>query len=373
MIRILLKIIAMFTLVFICSAQADEIQRIKTELNSVRGKLSDLSVVEGSVVEKIDAMDKEISLSNKLISALKNKAQNLETQIIALNDSLDEKNKEWDIHGARLLETLKCMYMIPDISEFELLLGDSTIAQISEDIVYLKVVAISRNIRIQRIQNLIIGLKNTKERLENVEDSLHNTINEMEEVIIAFESSKRTQNKKLKSIREKKSNYKKLLRELEKSQAQLEKLLKEQEIYGGKFIKLKGKLPCPLSGRCKIERSFGTYKDRMFGTIYNNSGVDFAAFRGEKVKAIAEGSIAHVSWLTGFQYVVIVQHDGGFYTVYGNLGDVYVIKGQLVDPGTVLGEIAGTDWLGESPKLHFEIRKGKHRENPALWLSKASL
>ncbi len=117
-----------------------------------------------------------------------------------------------------------------------------------------------------------------------------------------------------------------------------------------------GRLLRPVSGRI-----LSPYNRQAGGA--RNDGIDFAAEPGEPVRAAAPGEVALVSRSLGeWGDIVLLRHDDGLMTVYGRMGEIAVEKGQAVQAGDVLGDVAAAD-SGQST-LHFEVRRGAFSENP---------
>ena len=91
-----------------------------------------------------------------------------------------------------------------------------------------------------------------------------------------------------------------------------------------------------------------------------NEGIDFAADKGASVKAADAGEVALVSSAAGNSKIVLIRHAGNIYTVYSNVTDVPVKKGQKVTRGQTIGAVAG----GSPSYVHFEIRKGTESVDP---------
>ena len=88
---------------------------------------------------------------------------------------------------------------------------------------------------------------------------------------------------------------------------------------------------------------------------------------GTAVTAVADGEVARIWWLPSFGNLMILDHSGGFRTVYTHLEDIKVLEGQNVKEGEVIAE------SGESvdgPRIHFEIWKDQEKQNPQQWLAK---
>jgi murein hydrolase activator len=123
-------------------------------------------------------------------------------------------------------------------------------------------------------------------------------------------------------------------------------------------------LPWPTSSN-RILHGYGSYTNPQTGTTLDNPGVDIASAVGSSIRSVANGEVTSVTFLPGFQSLVIVDHGNGVRSVYANLETVNVGVGTSVKAGTILGK------SGESidgPLLHFEIWNGKQRQNPLKYL-----
>ncbi len=119
-------------------------------------------------------------------------------------------------------------------------------------------------------------------------------------------------------------------------------------------------LPWPVEG--KVLRPFGRERDEQLGTWTVRQGVVFAAASGSAVGAIAPGNVIFAGPFRSYGKVVIVDHGGGFFSVYGELGEIVKEKGDAVRSSEKLGT-AGD-------KMYLEIRRGTEALDPSDWLVK---
>uniref|UniRef100_A0A7V3PU60 M23ase beta-sheet core domain-containing protein n=1 Tax=candidate division WOR-3 bacterium TaxID=2052148 RepID=A0A7V3PU60_UNCW3 len=119
-----------------------------------------------------------------------------------------------------------------------------------------------------------------------------------------------------------------------------------------------GKLPWPVQGT--IVSSFGIQVDPKYGTKTKNSGVDISCLRGSPIKAVWQGTVSYADEFIGQGLMIILEHGGGYYTVYSRLNELKVTAGQKVNAGDVLA-LSGD-------LLHFEIRIGGKAVDPLVWL-----
>ena len=131
------------------------------------------------------------------------------------------------------------------------------------------------------------------------------------------------------------------------------------------FRSNKGKLPPPALGT--IVRDFGKQKVMDKVTAVNN-GIDIRTVEGADVRAVFGGTVSVVSSIAGLGTVVLIQH-GNYYTVYSNLSNVSIRKGNTVSPRQSIGR-AATNTVTNQPEVHFEIWLERTQLNPAVWIAK---
>lgn len=131
------------------------------------------------------------------------------------------------------------------------------------------------------------------------------------------------------------------------------------------FRKNKGRLPWPVQEGI-ITKNFGTQPHpTLKGIQISNNGIDIETNTGATVFAIFDGEVVGVQFIPGYKTTVILQH-GQYYSVYSNLEDAFVKRGEQVSASERIGKVGG-----EKPELHFEIWREKQRLNPVHWVNKS--
>ncbi|MCS6989500.1 MAG: peptidoglycan DD-metalloendopeptidase family protein [Chloroherpetonaceae bacterium] len=134
----------------------------------------------------------------------------------------------------------------------------------------------------------------------------------------------------------------------------------------GDFEKRKGKLPWPVQGGV-IVRTFGENRNKDLKIVTFNNGVDISTSVGAAVLAVAQGVVSQIGFLPTFGNIVIVRHSNAYLTVYANLSEVKVAKGESVSAGQTIG-VAGKAEQGGG-LVHFEVWQGRNKHDPELWLA----
>ncbi len=104
------------------------------------------------------------------------------------------------------------------------------------------------------------------------------------------------------------------------------------------------------------------------GYWYGHRAIDIGAPAGSAVLATDGGFISFAGWTdVGYGYLIVVDHANGFATYYAHLSNIYVVEGQAVERGKVIGAVGNTG-NSTGPHLHFEVRRHGGQQNPRAYL-----
>jgi len=162
-------------------------------------------------------------------------------------------------------------------------------------------------------------------------------------------------------------------RERNKKKPKTVKETKETELNNAGFEANKGRLPWPVS-KGEVTRGFGKQPHPVHVGIYTyNNGVDITTVKGSSVRAVYSGTVSSVIIIPGAGKAIIIAH-GNYRTIYSNLQESYVQKGDKVTAKREIGSLL-VNADGTMSEVHFEIRKittdGQIKNlNPSYWLYK---
>ena len=109
----------------------------------------------------------------------------------------------------------------------------------------------------------------------------------------------------------------------------------------------------PTSG--VITSPFGWRIHPITGASRFHSGIDIAEDYYTPVVASAPGVVTHAGWIDGYGNAVIIEHEGGWSTLYGHFEETHVTAGQTVSAGHLIGG-QGSTGNSTGAHCHFEIR-----------------
>ena len=136
----------------------------------------------------------------------------------------------------------------------------------------------------------------------------------------------------------------------------------------GNFANNKGRLPWPVE-KGVVSSSFGKHASVVSDkVVVTNNGIDIAVSENSQARAVFDGMVVSVNKLTASNTVIIIRH-GDYFTVYSNIEEAAVKRGDNVKTKQNLGKIH-TNKIEGKTELHFELLKEKDRQNPESWLAK---
>ncbi|HEX8043600.1 murein hydrolase activator EnvC family protein [Candidatus Deferrimicrobium sp.] len=208
-------------------------------------------------------------------------------------------------------------------------------------------------------------------REKKVGDTLLSRREEERRRLADIEREKKRKEKELKSLRAKIARMESVVSRVERQVKERERRARKGATGGSmarespeaprRFASLSGGLSAPLSG--KVVTRFGRQHDTTFDVTIENRGVEIEAPSGASVKSIGKGEVAFAGAVSGFGNVLIVQHGGGLFSVYGRLETFLVKQGETVKKGTVVGNLPGSP-TGKSV-LYLELRAGGTAIDPS--------
>ena len=184
-----------------------------------------------------------------------------------------------------------------------------------------------------------------------------------------LDSARKQRGRVLANLERETRNRSASLKRLEQQQAQMERLLRDLNRAladsapidpKDPFGNLRGKLAWPVAG--KLTARFG---ETRAGTVRWN-GLLIAADRGSPVKAVHAGRVVYADWLPGMGLLIIVDHGGGYLSLYGHNETLFRQAGTTVVAGDTIAAAGDSGGRSQSG-LYFEIRRSGKPVDPRPW------
>lgn len=359
-------------------SQQKELDKIKREIDQHQRKSQELKKVERAEIEKLNDLDRDLDLARRYLTELRKQESLFTDQIDSLSTMIVMESERLAAHEHALGQRLRQMYMRDPHHRFEVIAGSNSIKQAMTRYKFMQIIA-------EQDAQVITTYRESKRRLQVQTATLTESLSEVavvrqqsESQSLAMQTSRKKRESALKNIRTKKSQHAKAIKELEKAQGEVKDLIGslerrrlEQERLGivdtGDFAKLKGRMTWPVKG--KVLRGYGKITHPKYGTVTFNNGIDIKASSGAPIIAVASGVVEFVDWIDAYGKCLIINHGGGYYTLYAHVASTFVAQGKNVVAGDVIAEVGDTGSL-DGYTCHFEIRKSKQALDPLKWLER---
>ena len=347
-----------------------EEQALQAKVDAAKTEKAKQEAIKAKTTQEINIMKQQISLLEKKIADLELEIEEKEEEIFNLEDDIAET---YDLFKRRM----RAMYMSEHVSSLSLLLGAESFGDFLTTSEYLKRVAQhDQDIQTDLEQTLAnveaakAAVEEAKAALEADQEELADTKAEAEETrrqldaklsatVAEIQSIEQMEKEFLADIAAKQKEMKETQEEIDRIYAEMEAM---SEFVGGTFM-------LPVPGYASISSYYGW---RFNGSDFH-TGVDFTGknVNGKSVVAANAGNVifTKTTYIPNKSYgkYIIVDHGGGYSTLYAHLSSVNVSVGDYVEKGENIGNVGSTGW-STGPHLHFEVRiNGKHT-NPLPYL-----
>ncbi len=378
-----------------------QIKALKTKVNNIQTQMNTVETEITNYTAEINQLSKEIKQTNKQIKEAEKQITELESELSSKADSLSQK--------------LYSNYVNGTDSPLKILMGADSLASFLTRLEMMKRISESEKKVITEIRDKAETLEETKEILEKDKKELKDKKEEIstsrkakKEKQSDYEEKLAEQNKVLKNLQKQQDDVEKLIASLDKSgktyqsyinNLEAEKKAADDEI--NKFLSeyyasqnggtTKPTLPAqnanpttkpnagdgyntgdtwawPLGSTwCYISSGYGNRDASVSGNAFHG-GIDIAGgsgkLHGAPVYATRGGTvISAVTSDTGYGIYVLIDHGGGYSSLYAHMSVRYVNVGDTVQKGQMIGRVGNTG-NSRGAHLHFEIRYYGEKQDP---------
>ena len=365
-------------------------KEIQNEIKVIELKLSNSSKKKGLIISNAEDLNYKIKLQQSLISNINNQLNLILNEIDSNEIQLSNlKNREMT-----LKKELSKMLLIgykkkSNLNKLMFIFSSSSFQQAYKRVQYFKQYLNFQNKTLSKIKStqseienviLILDSQKTNKQLlinenENIKIELSNEYNNLNMLIVEVNKDQKKYKNEIKQKQKLSKNIdkkiEKLIREaLAKSKRNDGgfKLSEEAQLISKNFNANKGRLPSPVI-RGNVVLGFGKQPHPIVKTAtIQSNGVRIRTSSDVEARAIFDGEVYSIIISKNNSRTVLIQH-GNFFTVYKNLSQIYVSKGDKLKTKEAIGKIA-TDPLNGQTILSFSIFYNGVPQNPKSWIYK---
>lgn len=370
-------------------------QAILKEITEINSLLSDNKSEKTSLLTKIEDVNLKIKVRKKLIQITNQQANLLTREIKDNSQKIDLLEADLTLRKKDYATMVVKSYKNKATqSKLMFLLSAENFQQAYKRYNYMKQYKRYQKNQADSIVSKTEKLVILNESLLLKKDDKIKLISENKKVQQTLQKEKNSQKELIATLKKDESKYRKAIAEKEKESSridkQIEKLIKdaiarsnkkagkkstsksfaltpEAKILAANFTANKGKLGWPVKTG-KVVLKFGKQAHPTVGGIYTNcSGVKIATSKNSIARAVFNGTVSQVQVIKGGNKAVLIRH-GNYLTIYFNLINVTLKKGDKVSTNTPIGRVA-TNSDGKTI-IKFLLYKNSTKLNPAHWIYK---
>ena len=349
-----------------------ELEEVRAQISRLKQSMDKRAVDRDKITGELQAAEVKISETRLHIKELERQRDFSQKKKAELDARLEVKEAELAAESRQLEAQVRAAYTSGQQERMKLLLNQHDPATLGRLMTYYRYLSEYRGDNIESVNGRIRELSDLSEQAAAEELRLADLARahsaELSEVSAAQEQRHSLLASLQSKIEQEGSEIDRLAaqeQDLARLIAELTSILSDYPITSEEpFSDLKGRLTWPIAG--SLLHDFG--QPRAGGGLKWN-GVVLAAPRGREIRAVYHGRVIFADWLAGMGLLVIVDHGGGYMSLYGYNETTLKIAGDWVAPGDVIatvGDSGGQDRSG----LYFEIRQGTKTLNPRSWVSK---
>ena len=365
--------------------QNDAINKMKKEIEELSSKLRKANINETTTSKRITNLDEELALVNKLVQSLKKEENSNRTKVNNLKSRIKTKEDELELLRGRYEQRIRNTYLKGRVSDLEKVLSSTSWRQAVYRTQYLKIISSIEQTMTKEIEGILLTINKDKLKLESLLRQSISLKRDKQKQMTSLRKMRIRREKELNRIRQDKSALANYMQEKSAGVKQLESIIKkvledkarsereerirqqQQALKTKEFNLLKGQLPWPTEGRVILK--FGKQWNPRLKTTTDNPGIDIKGQPGSPIRSTMSGVVTTITYIRGYGTTVIIDHGGGFYTVYSHVTNIQTQVDSEVRSGDVIAYMGDSGSVNGS-KLHFEVWGKGQKLDPEKWLMK---
>ncbi|MFL1010634.1 murein hydrolase activator EnvC family protein [Flavisericum labens] len=374
-------------------SRRQELRREIQKINELRDQNQSKAKSELSLIEdfnyKINVLSNLIKVTNQQANLLTREINSNQDKITDLREELKQLKQDY---AGMIVKSYKSKNQQ---SRIMFLLSSNDFKQAYKRLQYMKQYTDHQKQQGETIKKKTIELQATNDKLLKQQEEKGKLIAENRTVQKSLEKERAQHQSLMASIKKDLSRYTAQIRQKQKEadriDREIDRLIKaaiansnkkagkstsstsfaltaEEKVLASNFVSNRGKLPWPVE-KGIVRLGYGTQPHPINKSLtIKSNGVRIATEKGAKARAVFDGEVSEIFIAKNINPFVMIRH-GNYLTIYKNLSEVYVKKGDKVTTKQEIGKVFTNPSNGETI-LGFTISKGFNTENPSSWIYK---
>lgn len=366
------------SLVPLAPALAQDSREAKAELKQTEAEIQRLKKLLGTLKQDMSELEAELKQSESEIGRLRKESEALESDILEGESNLQRLQEQAEaLHVAleaqqeQIAQQARSAYMAGQQDYLKLVLNQDDPARVARMMRYYEYISRARVEEITQYNDTIDQVRAATTEIVREQNRLQDNRERLVSRQQSLEAERKNRSNLLAGLRSKSQTEEQRLKNRESERQELAALIKKLDeavtsipTPAGSlpFTKAKGKLPLPLQG--EILARYGSQRGDDARLKWD--GMLIAGSEGAPVHAIHGGRVVFADWLRGSGLLLILDHGGGYLSLYGHNQTLLKDVGTSVQPGEAIATVGNSGGMARSA-LYFSIRHQGRALDPLAW------
>jgi murein DD-endopeptidase MepM/ murein hydrolase activator NlpD len=337
-------------------------EQIEQQEQKARGQLNQLTYTADKLKTQINDLVSQIADAQNNLNQKQTAYNKAQKEVTLSEEELKERKEELNNRQEVLRKRVREIYQEGQISYLEILFQSENLSDFITRLEYF-------NRLVNNDQKILSDITKEKARIEQKTEELQARRNEAAKLQTQAAQAKM-------ELDGKKQQHQVALNTNKKAQDaifdQIEKMEADSNALAAKIRQLTatstGKVhgtisTYPVPGYREISDSYGWRIHPITKKKSLHTGTDIPAPTGTKVLAAGTGVVILAGWYGAYGNAVIIDHGGGYTSLYGHNSRLGVSVGDSVKAGETIAYVGSTGW-STGPHLHFEVRVNGEPTDP---------
>ncbi len=368
----------------------DELRGVKNEIKKKQHLIKKTRKVEQEVSTELQEIIRSLNHKESELKQLDSDLLTVEGSISRIGLEIERATEEARQKQLQIERRLISLYKAGELGALRMFFSAESFPQMAENIRYMrhvleqdKRIFAEYNKKIEELHNLKIRLEQEAGRKERLKKSIASKKQEIEE-------EKKKKSNYLNKVRNDRQSHEASLKELQANASRLQEMLNRLEAQSRRqaaqkhdpkaknkplpelppvpdrgFASQKGRMKIPVKGN--IIETFGKHKHPEYNSYTFSKGIVIAAPVGAEIRSIYDGKVIFANYFKGYGNMLIIDHGGGYFSLYAYTSHITRKVGAEVSKGDVVAAVGDID-SAKGPALYFEIRQHGKPIDPSGWV-----
>ena len=367
----------------VAAGPSDQLKELRGRIDRLQQQLTESEESKSEAADALRESERAISNVNRRLFELETKQRGLREALARLDQQTARIRDDADNQEALLAKLLYQQYLSGQPEALRLIASQQDSNAVARQLHYLTYVSRARSELVAALRRDVADLERLSSEAQANGRELARLQNERAKEKGQLQRERQAHASTLKQVSDQISRQRNEISQLKRNEERLAKLVDRlarelarpptrqgrtrneqlpEPLRGvSSFSALKGRLRLPVTG--ELVNQFGSPRA---DTGLSWKGLFIAAKQGQEVKAVATGRVVFADWLRGFGNLMILDHGGGYMSLYGNNDALLRQVGDTVKAGDAIAAVGASGGNSETG-LYFELRFQGKPFDPLTW------